>query len=191
MARPKGYSRDAVIDKAMTYFWRHGYEGAHLAGLVAATGLNRFSLYKEFDGKAGLYQAALTRFLEYLLGHYRTQLLAEPLGLGNIERVLRSLEYGNQYYGCFMINTLTQMDAGPKAAMGLALAGSDEILGLYRDNLQAALAGGELAAGSDVEALAKTIQTIDQGLHVQGLAGTTDAQKDAVIAMVLTMLRRG
>ncbi len=67
MARPKTYVREEVIDKAMELFWRLGYEGAHLAALVEHTGLNRFSLYKEFGGKAGLYEAALERFLGFLL----------------------------------------------------------------------------------------------------------------------------
>ena len=61
MARPRGFERNEVIDKAMELFWRQGYEGAHLAALVDHTGLNRFSLYKEFGGKAGLYEAALER----------------------------------------------------------------------------------------------------------------------------------
>ena len=110
MARPRTYERGEVLDKAMSLFWRLGYEGAHLAALVDYTGLNRFSLYKEFGGKAGLYEAALERFLGYLLGQYREILTRQPLGLENIEAVLRSLQYGSEYYGCFMINTLTQRD---------------------------------------------------------------------------------
>ena len=110
----------------MQLFWRLGYEGAHLAALVEHTGLNRFSLYKEFGGKAGLYEAALERFLGYLLAQYRDILTRQPLGLENIEAVLRALQYGSEYYGCFMINTLTQRDTVPEGAYGKALAGAGQ-----------------------------------------------------------------
>lgn len=190
MARPRSYDRGTVLDKAMQLFWRLGYEGAHLAALVEHTGLNRFSLYKEFGGKAGLYEAALERFLGYLLGQYRDILTRQPLGLDNIEAVLRSLQYGSEYYGCFMINTLTQRDTVPEGAYEKALAAGEEIEALYAGNLANALARGELAAGSNVSGLGKMLQTLDQGLHIQGLAGATDAQKDRVISAVMAGLRQ-
>lgn len=189
MARPRGYDRDTVLDKAMSMFWRLGYEGAHLAALVEHTGLNRFSLYKEFGGKAGLYEAALDRFLSYLLGQYRDILTAQPQGLENIEAVLRSLQYGSEYYGCFMINTLTQRDSVPPGAYDRAVAGAGEIEALYRANLAGALARDQIAAGSDIAGLGKMLQTLDQGLHIQGLAGTTDAQKDAIITAAMAGLQ--
>ncbi|MBU1335049.1 MAG: TetR/AcrR family transcriptional regulator [Alphaproteobacteria bacterium] len=189
MARPRGYDRDTVLDKAMSMFWRLGYEGAHLAALVEHTGLNRFSLYKEFGGKAGLYEAALDRFLGYLLGQYRDILTVQPQGLENIEAVLRSLQYGSEYYGCFMINTLTQRDSVPPGAYDRAVAGAGEIEALYRANLAGALARGQIAAASDIAGLGKMLQTLDQGLHIQGLAGTTDAQKDAIITAAMAGLQ--
>lgn len=189
MARPRGYDRDTVLDKAMSMFWRLGYEGAHLAALVEHTGLNRFSLYKEFGGKAGLYEAALDRFLGYLLGQYRDILTVKPQGLENIEAVLRSLQYGSEYYGCFMINTLTQRDSVPPGAYDRAVAGAGEIEALYRANLAGALARGQIAAASDIAGLGKMLQTLDQGLHIQGLAGTTDAQKDAIITAAMAGLQ--
>ncbi|MFP9137615.1 TetR/AcrR family transcriptional regulator [Devosia sp. XGJD_8] len=189
MARPRGYDRDTVLDKAMSMFWRLGYEGAHLAALVEHTGLNRFSLYKEFGGKAGLYEAALDRFLGYLLSQYRDILTVQPQGLENIEAVLRSLQYGSEYYGCFMINTLTQRDSVPPGAYDRAVAGAGEIEALYRANLAGALARGQIAAASDIAGLGKMLQTLDQGLHIQGLAGTTDAQKDAIITAAMAGLQ--
>src|SRR5690606_27277806 len=163
MARPRTYRRDDVVDKAMELFWKLGYEGAHLAALVAHTGLNRFSLYKEFGGKAGLYEAALERFLDMLLEQYRAILMRQPLGLANIEAVLRALQYGSEYYGCFMINTLTQRDTVPPGAYEKALAAAEEMEALYAANLASAVAGGEIAKGGNVSGLAKMLQTLDQG----------------------------
>jgi Transcriptional regulator len=189
MVRPRGYVREEVVDKAMELFWRRGYEGAHLAELVEHTGLNRFSLYKEFGGKAGLYEAALERFVGFLLDQYREVLTRQPLGLENIEAVLRTLQYGSQYYGCFMLNTLTQKDTVPEGAFERALAASEEIAALYHGNLVGAAARGQVDRSANLAGLGKLLQTLDQGLHIQGLAGTSDAQKDRVIAAAMTLLR--
>ena len=59
--RPRSYDREEVLERAMTLFWEKGFEGAHLGELVEVTGLNRFSLYKEFGGKEGLFRDALSR----------------------------------------------------------------------------------------------------------------------------------
>lgn len=191
MARPRGYVREEVIDKAMELFWRLGYEGAHLAALVEATGLNRFSLYKEFGGKAGLYEAALERFLGFLLGQYRSVLTRQPMGLENIEAVLRSLQYGSEYYGCFMLNTLTQKDTVPPGAFERAVEAAAEIEALYHGNLVGAAGRNQLGQGANLAGLGKMLQTMDQGLHIQGLAGTSDAQKERVISAMMTLLRSG
>lgn len=191
MARPKTYVREEVIDKAMELFWRLGYEGAHLAALVEHTGLNRFSLYKEFGGKAGLYEAALERFLGVLLAEYRTSLTRQPMGLENVEAVLRNLQYGSQYYGCFMLNTLTQKDTVPPGAFEKAVMASAEIEALYQANLVSAAGRGQILAPDNLSGLGKMLHTLDQGLHIQGLAGTSDAQKERVISAALAVLRAG
>ena len=189
MARPRGYVREEVLDKAMELFWRLGYEGAHLAALVEQTGLNRFSLYKEFGGKAGLFEATLERFLGYLIAEYRDVMTRQPMGLENIEANLKGLEYGSQYYGCFMLNTLTQKDTVPAGAYQKAVEAAGEIEALYQANLVSAAARGQIGGKVNVAGLGKMLQTLDQGLHIQGLAGTSDAQKDRVIAAMMAMLR--
>lgn len=189
MARPRGYVREDVLDRATELFWRQGYEGAHLAVLVEQTGLNRFSLYKEFGGKAGLYEAALERFLSGLLAQYRAALTRQPLGLENIEAVLKSLQYGSHYYGCFMLNTLTQKDTVPEGAFEKAVAATEEIEALYHGNLVSAAAREQIGKTANLAGLGKMLQTLDQGLHIQGLAGTSDAQKDRVIAATMALLR--
>jgi Transcriptional regulator len=189
MARPKGYVRDEVLDKAMAVFWRLGYEGAHLSALVEETGLNRFSLYKEFGGKAGLFEATLERFIGFLLQQYRDALTRQPLGLENIEANLKSLQYGSAYYGCFMLNTLTQKDTVPETAYRRAVEAAAEMEALYHANLVSAAARGQVDARANLSGLGKLLQTLDQGLHIQGLAGTSDAQKDRVIAATMSLLR--
>ncbi len=63
MARPREFDRDQVVDRAVEVFWRQGFEATSIQDLVEATGLNRGSLYNTFGDKAGLFEAALERYM--------------------------------------------------------------------------------------------------------------------------------
>jgi AcrR family transcriptional regulator len=65
MGRPRAYSRDAVVEKAMGIFWQNGYKATSVSDLVHETGLNTASMYKEFGDKDGLF----LEMLEYYRGH--------------------------------------------------------------------------------------------------------------------------
>ena len=48
----------------MRLFWRQGVAATGIQDVVAATGLNRSSLYATFGGKQDLYLAALRRYID-------------------------------------------------------------------------------------------------------------------------------
>src|SRR6202035_2018492 len=60
--RPRSFCTDTALDRAMTVFWRQGYEGASLADLTEAMGINSPSLYAAFGSKEGLFRAVLERY---------------------------------------------------------------------------------------------------------------------------------
>ena len=62
MGRPRAFDCDIALDQAMEVFWRHGYEGATIAQLTDAMGINPPSLYAAFGSKEGLLKAALDRY---------------------------------------------------------------------------------------------------------------------------------
>ena len=62
MGRPREFDAGSALDQAMEVFWRHGYEGATIAQLTEAMGINPPSLYAAFGNKEGLLKAALDRY---------------------------------------------------------------------------------------------------------------------------------
>ena len=64
MGRPREFDVELALDKALDVFWRNGYEGASIADLTAAMGINPPSLYAAFGNKAGLFRRALDRYAE-------------------------------------------------------------------------------------------------------------------------------
>ena len=62
MARPREFDEDEVLERAMSAFWEHGYDGASLPVLLKTMGLSRGSFYKAFGSKKALFQRVLDRY---------------------------------------------------------------------------------------------------------------------------------
>jgi len=62
--RPKEFNRNSVLEKCITLFWAEGYNGTGIQKVVTVTGVNRYSLYKEFGNKEGILYASLALYKE-------------------------------------------------------------------------------------------------------------------------------
>src|SRR6202161_128009 len=126
MGRPKGFSREEVLEKAMPVFWKHGFADATLQELERATGVNKSGLYTEFRNKEDLFVACLRHYLESQ--GKRGLLTKEPLGWKNIETFLKNgpLHKGEKQ-GCFAINSMREFAILPEEAYG-AIAGNRVLL---------------------------------------------------------------
>jgi AcrR family transcriptional regulator len=160
MARPKNFSREGVLEKALPVFWRHGFADASLQELEKATGVNKSGLYSEFSGKEDLFLESLRFYLDRLpsLGF----LMVEPLGWDNIEQFLKlgpcNIE-GQK--GCFAISSMRELAILPPAAT--------EILGRSRVQLRQLIAKNIEAEKPKlvVDDLAGMVMTFFAGLSVE------------------------
>lgn len=172
MGRPRTYDRDEVLQKSIRLFWERGYEGTHLRDLLEATGINRFSLYKEFGGKEGLFEEALRAYianLHELLGILRR----EPLGLANVRDLFKAVDEHPFLHGCLVLNTIREKHlVGPAAwdvTVEFVRSGEKDIL----RNLEAARRDGDLDPSTDTASLARLLVAIDIGQLTYGIiAGT-------------------
>lgn len=168
MARPRTYERGEVLRKATDLFARKGYEGAHLQELVEVTGLNRFSLYKEFGGKEGLFQAALESYIGRL-GELDQLLQREPAGIANVRAFYAAMLAQDFPHGCLAVNTIREKHVVPAPVYALIERFAANSESGFRRNLAAARARGELARDTDVDALAKFLTALDMGLMSYGI----------------------
>ena len=83
MGRPKNFSREEVLEKAMPVFWKHGFADTSLQELERATGVNKSGLYTEFRDKEDLFVACLRH---YLRARRREDFLPESLSAGRTSR---------------------------------------------------------------------------------------------------------
>ncbi|MFJ9098631.1 TetR/AcrR family transcriptional regulator [Streptomyces sp. NPDC102405] len=150
--RPRAFDADAVLDTAVEVFWRDGFHGASVPDISKATGLSTSSLYNAYDSKLGLFEAALDRYLDVVVGNFMYRPLLEGgAGLQDIEAYLDRLESTVTTVpprGCLAINTIAEFrDPSPAVAKRTER---------YREELRAGLSAalnraverGEIAAGS-------------------------------------------
>jgi AcrR family transcriptional regulator len=118
MGRPKSFSREEVVEKAMPVFWKRGFADTTLQELERATGVNKSGLYAEFRDKEDLFVACLRHYLESQ--GKRGLLTKEPLGWNNVETFLKNgpLNKGEQQ-GCFSVNSMREFAILPEEAYGI------------------------------------------------------------------------
>ena len=136
MGRPKNFSREEVLEKAMPVFWTHGFSDTTLQDLERATGVNKSGLYTEFRDKEDLFVACLRHYLESQ--GKRGLLTKEPLGWKNIENFLKNgpLSKGEQQ-GCFSVNSMREFAILPDEAYGVVMENRALLQRLLAMNIEA------------------------------------------------------
>jgi AcrR family transcriptional regulator len=118
MGRPKNFSREEVLKKAMPVFWTHGFAETTLQDLEQATGVNKSGLYTEFRDKEDLFLACLRHYLESQ--DKRGLLTKRPLGWKNVEMFLKNGPFNNgEQQGCFAVNSMRELAILPAEACGV------------------------------------------------------------------------
>src|ERR1700688_1299028 len=136
MGRPKNFSREEVLERAMPVFWKHGFADTSLQELERATGVNKSGLYTEFRDKEDLFVACLRHYLES--PRKRGLLTKEPLGWKNVETFLKNgpLSKGEQQ-GCFSVNSMREFAILPDEAYGVVTENRSLLQHLLAMNIEA------------------------------------------------------
>lgn len=111
--RPRNFDDDAVLDALVQLFWEQGYEATSMTDIVAATGLNKSSLYSSFGSKDELFEMALTRYVDFRAGMMAQVIGSGTEGLSDVTMLIEYLwtevnDMGEQR-GCLAINTGSEM----------------------------------------------------------------------------------
>ena len=134
MGRPRKFSREGVLQKAMPVFWKYGFARTTLPDLEQATGVNKSGLYAEFESKEAFFLACLRHYLDTRNGG--TSLMVEPLGWENIERFLEEApSCAFDQRGCFFVNSMRELDGLPAEARKAIADGRAKLNQLLKANV--------------------------------------------------------
>ena len=175
--RPRSFDRDAALAAAMKTFWQFGYEGASMAALTEAMGINSPSLYAAFGSKEQLFKEAVELYRATEDRKTRSTLSEQATARGAIEAMLRrsvaNLADPNGCRGCLLV--LGDSNAAPEHG------GIHDYLAQRRKEIQAAMeerirrgvADGDVPPQASVRTIAAFYMTVLQGLSLRARDGAS------------------
>ncbi|MDK4717510.1 TetR/AcrR family transcriptional regulator [Rhizobium sp. CNPSo 4039] len=188
MARQREFDIDEAVSKATTLFWEHGYDRTSLADLTRIIGCKPPSFYFAFGSKDGLFRIVLERYYKTYLGAAE-EALKEQTSRRVVESMLTRLAdiytdpshpVGCLAIKCTMSGSLT-VEAVEQRQAELRASRRGRLIRRF----EAAVATGDLPAGSDAEELARYVLVLGTGMALDAQAGATRAQLQQVINRAL------
>ena len=174
MGRPRAFDTDAALDQAMEVFWRHGYEGATIAQLTEAMGINPPSLYAAFGSKEGLLKAALDRYSARRAA-FMEEILDAPTARDVAERFLMRTADSHtdpaNPPGCLLVQGGLACGVGSENVPFELAAHRAQTEQQLRKRFEHAQAEGDLNASADPAALARYLSAITAGMGVMASSG--------------------
>ncbi|MCA1512835.1 TetR/AcrR family transcriptional regulator [Bradyrhizobium sp. NBAIM01] len=174
MGRPREFDAETALDQAMEVFWRHGYEGATIAQLTEAMGINPPSLYACFGNKEGLLKAALDRYTT-LRNIWMDEVVAAPTARAVAERMLMGIadkqtDPANPP-GCLLVQGGIACGTGSENVPFELAARRAQNEDQLRDRFVRAKAEGDLKESADPAALARYVSAVAVGMGVMASSG--------------------
>ncbi len=178
-------TRQQVVEQAAALFNQHGYHGASISDVMAATGLKKGGIYRHFASKEELSLAAF---------HYATDKMRERFtaALAGRETALERLGAIVSVYeripidppvpgGCPILNAAVEADDGNPELR----AAAQRVLGSLKQTLRSIVkkgqSRGELRADLDLEAFANVfIGQLEGAVMLSKLYGTQAPMRHAV-----------
>lgn len=191
MPAPKQHDPAAFIDSAMRVFWSHGYEGTSINDLVQATGINRGSIYAGFDGKRGIFLAALDHYDELYVERYLARLTAEHGPKDAIIAAFRAaagqVASPESPAGCLVVNSAVELAPHDPEIAAVVSASLNELRAFLRGRIEAAIAVGEVGP-VDTEAMTTTLYALFLGLRVMSRSNAPPEQKEQIVLQATRLL---
>ncbi len=166
----KKYDETEVLDRAMATFWAHGYEATSISDLVAATGINRGSIYAAFEDKHTLFVRALERYDQ----QHRFDFLAriekdnDPKSaiLAVFDAVIAAALGGAKPSGCLLVNTALELSEHDPEIARIVRNSLTEVEKFFSRQIATGQVQGQLPVGLDPKKTGAALLALFLGLRV-------------------------
>lgn len=183
MSRPREFEEAEVLDRALSAFWRLGYDACSIGHLVKSTGLQRQSLYNGFGDKDGLFLAVLARYETHSAAELAKLEQAAPhlpALRAYMERVL-ALQATRGCGACLLVRTAFGPQIREPRVRKAVTTGAQAVRSSFARVLERALLSGELPKGTDSEPCAAYLYTVLNGLAALSKTGGRAEHVDSVL----------
>jgi AcrR family transcriptional regulator len=174
--RPRAFDTKRALEQALHVFWRHGYEGASLAELTAAMGINRPSLYAAFGNKEELFRRVLDHYAAGAAALHESA-MRQPTARAAVNSLLQTaaklLGDRTQPRGCLMVQSALVCGAAGECVKQELISRRAESRAAWRKRFRQAQLDGDLSAGADPAALARYLSAVTAGMAVEAVNGAS------------------
>ena len=194
MGRPREFDEDAAIEAAMRVFWQKSYEGATMADLTEAMGINRSSMYAAFGDKESLFRRVMERYRERRMTYIR-QALAQP----SLREVVADLIHGTAEFlstpgnprGCLSLQGALACSTEAEPVKQAVIEWRKRGEAALKKRLQQAQSEGELPREIRPADCARYLSSVMAGLGIQAANGATRAELRRVAEIALRCIETG
>ncbi|MDX6805507.1 TetR/AcrR family transcriptional regulator [Terrihabitans rhizophilus] len=194
LGRPRSFDTDTALAAAMGVFWRRGYEGASLAELTKAMGINPPSLYAAFGNKEQLFRAALDRYGERR-SEFFAWVLEAPTAREVLERIFRGTAESSttpgEPRGCLVVQSGTACSTADDSVAKEIVARRRGIEEAVTARFQRAKDEGDLAPDVCPVALARYVSAVVQGIALLAANGAEREELQQVAEIAIRTLPAG
>jgi AcrR family transcriptional regulator len=189
--RPRGFDEEAALEAAMRVFWEKSYEGATMADLTRAMGINRSSMYAAFGDKETLFKLVMDRYREGPMTYIRKALEQPTLG-AVVEFLLRgTVEFlsapGNPK-GCLSVQGALACGSSAEPIKEALVEWRKSGEAVIKKRLQQAHRDGDLKGAMNPADFARYLSSLMAGLGVQAANGATQSEMNRIVDIALHFL---
>lgn len=188
--RPRAFDREAALAQATRLFWVKGFEATSIADLTQAMGIGSPSLYAAFGSKEALYAEALRHYCE----SNEALVWAGFFSAGTAREAVMSLlmDSAAALTGCVAdiplgcMVTLSSVGSEGHAELGKLVRTARAVtLDRLKVRLNQAISEGEIPVSTDIHALARFVQTVQNGMSILARDGASRSELEAVAQVAM------
>lgn len=169
--RPRAFDREAALAEATRLFWSKGYEATSISDLTEAMGIGSPSLYAAFGSKEALYAEALDYYRKNFDAFVWGNFLKAPTAREAVGAFLKDSAAALTGYvadipcGCMVTLSAVGSEGHPELG-DLVRSARASTFDRVKARLERAAAEGEIPASADLNALARYVQTVQNGMSI-------------------------
>lgn len=191
MGRPRTFDRNEAIRQAMTLFWQYGYESTSLAMLKSnlGNGITAPSFYAAFGSKEALFEEVVECYAS-TYGQVNDCLWDDtPEPREAVELALRrsakmQTEPGHPS-GCLIALSLNTCSPANDHIRNILAVQRERTRAGFLRCVTRAKEAGQLAADTNVRALAITLHSFELGLSTEARDGASGEELEAAVSAVM------
>jgi AcrR family transcriptional regulator len=188
--RPRAFDREAALAQATRVFWLKGYEATSINDLTQTMGIGAPSLYAAFGSKEALFAEALRHYGDSYEGLIWTRFFSAGTAREAAEFFLMDSAAAltgsllDIPRGCMV--ALSSVGSEGHAELGELVRSARAVtLNRLKVRLGQAVADGEIPASVDTHALARFVQTVQNGMSILARDGASRAELEAVAQVAM------